>query len=145
MANTTKEIENKIEKAKNWDEMQKVLQEIPKTTLASRVQELCNKHNVTFRALSGLALVPESTFYAILCGDRAPKKNQIIQIAFALGISLDELNELLKLAKLKELYAKNIDDAIIIYGIKNGLDLGKIDRLLEEKHCAMRFAEFREN
>lgn len=143
MAKTTKELENKIEKAKSWDDMQKVLQELPRTTLASRVQELCDKHNVTFRALSGLALVPESTFYAIMCGARSPKKNQIIQIAFALGVSLEELNELLKLAGLKELYAKNMDDAIIIYGIKNGLDLGKIDVLLEEKRCAMRFVEFR--
>lgn len=143
MAKTTKELENKIEKAKSWDDMQQVLQELPRTTLASRVQELCDRHNVTFRALSGLALVPESTFYAIMCGDRTPKKNQIIQIAFALGVSLDELNELLKLAKLKELYAKNMDDAIIIYGIKNGLDLGKIDVLLEEKRCTMRFSEFR--
>lgn len=143
MAKTTKELENKIEKAKSWDDMQQVLQELPRTTLASRVQELCDKHNVAFRALSGLALVPESTFYAIMCGARSPKKNQIIQIAFALGVSLEELNELLKLAGLKELYAKNMDDAIIIYGIKNGLDLGKIDVLLEEKRCAMRFVEFR--
>jgi len=143
MAETTAQYENKIEKAQSWDDMKQVLKELPKITLRQRIEEHCEKQGKSFTVLCGLAGVPESTFYAAVNGTRAPKKELIIRLAFALGLSLDELNELLKLSKLKELYAKNTEDAIIIYGIKKGYDLQTIDMLLESQHCQMRF--FREN
>ena len=144
MADTTEMISNKISNVHTWEEMQKIIDDLPKTTLCSRVEELCQKrNNKSFRALSELAALSKTTFYSIMNGEVTPKKKQIIQIAFALDASLEELNELLKLAKLKELYAKNTEDAIVIFGMKNGLDLGEIDRLLEEKRCKLRFEEFR--
>ncbi len=143
MAKTTDEFKNKIEKSKSWDDMQKVLKELPKITLRQRIEELCDKYNKSFSLVCGFADIPESTFYATINETRKPKKELIIKTAFALGATMEELNELLKLAKLKELYAKNTDDAIIIYGIKNSLDLEEIDMLLKSQNCKMRF--FKEN
>jgi hypothetical protein len=69
---------------------------------------------------------------------------QFLRIAFALGLSLEELNELLKLAHLKELYAKNVEDAVIIFGMKEHLTPAEIDELLEQKKCTLRFQEYRD-
>lgn len=138
MALSTDKYENKIKKAKTWDEMQKVLKELPKDTLRQRIEELCEKYNKSFSFICGCADIPESTFYATINTTRTPKKELIIKIAFALGLTMKELNELLKLAKLKELYAKDNEDAIIIYGMEKGLDVEEIDMLLKSQNSKMR-------
>ena len=139
MAELTDKYENKIEKAETWEDMQKVLKELPKVTLRQRVEELCEKYNKSVSLICGFADIPESTFYATVNETRTPKKELIIKTAIALGATIEELNELLKLAKLKELYAKNKEDAIIIYGMKKGLDLEEIDMLLKSQNSKMRF------
>ena len=138
MALSTDKYENKIKKAETWEDMQKVLKELPKITLRQRIEELCKKYNKGFPYICGFVDIPESTFYASLNGTRTPKKELIIKIAFALGLTMEELNELLKLAKLKELYAKNNEDAIIIYGMEKGLDIEEIDMLLKSQNSKMR-------
>ena len=138
MGVSTDKYENKIKSAECWEDMQKILKELPKVTLRQRVEELCEKYNKSFSYVSGFAGIPDSTFYAIINGTRKPKKDMIIKIAFALSTTMDELNELLKIANLKELYAKNDEDAIIIYGIKNNLDIEEIDMLLKSQNSKMR-------
>lgn len=150
MAEKTTIIENRIKSANSWEEMQQILKDLPKTTLMQKIEEHREKKNMSIRMLSDFSLVPETTLYAIMADESAPKKNrrapkkkQIIQIAFALSLSLEETQELLKLSKLKELYAPNKDDAIIMFGLSKGLDLGTIDELLEKQKCKTRFEEFR--
>lgn len=139
MAESTDKYENKINKAETWEDMQKILKELPKVTLRQRVEELCEKYNKSFSYIYKFACIPESTFYATINGTRTPKKELIIKTAFVLGATIEELNELLKLAKLKELYAKNNEDAIVIFGIKKGLDLEEVDMLLKSQNSKMRF------
>lgn len=139
MAESTDKYENKINKAETWEDMQKILKELPKVTLRQRIEELCDKYNKSFSFICGFADIPESTFYATINGTRTPKKELIIKTAFVLGATIEELNELLKLAKLKELYAKNNEDAIVIFGIKKGLDLEEVDMLLKSQNSKMRF------
>ncbi len=139
MGKSTDKYENKIGRSKSWADMQKVLKELPKITLRQKLEEFCNKYNKSFSYVYGFADVPESTFYAMINGKRKPKKELIIKFGFALGLTINELNELLKIARLKELYAKDREDAIVIYGMKNGLDLEEIDMLLKSQNCKMRF------
>lgn len=139
MAESTDKYENKINKAETWEDMQKILKELPKITLRQRIEELCDKYNKSFSLICGFADIPESTFYATINETRKPKKELIIKTAFVLGATIEELNELLKLAKLKELYAKNNEDAIVIFGIKKGLDLEEVDMLLKSQNSKMRF------
>ncbi len=144
MSLTTKEIENRIESATSWEEMEKILRELPGTTLYSKVDELCQKYHKTIPQAAELAGMATSSFYAMLNGTRPRRKEQFIRLAFALELSLEELNELLKLAKLKELYAKNTEDAIIIFGLQKKKTPEEIDMLLEEKGCQLRFKEYRD-
>lgn len=141
---STKEIENQIEAARNWKQMGEILKEIPQTTLRQRVDEILDRKGKSIRYLADSAGISVSGLYAMLNGDRPCRKKTMIVISFILELSLEELNELLKLGKLKELYAKNVEDAIIIFGIKNKYSLSEIDKLLEEKKCKLRFEEFRE-
>lgn len=141
---TTKAFENKLEKVQNPEELKQYVKELPKTTFTVRMDELRKKSKKSIIQIQTKTDIPESTLYALFNGTRNPKKKQIIQIAFAMNITAEELNELLKLAGLKELYPKNKEDAIVIFGINNGYELTEIDELLKENKCKMRFCEQKE-
>jgi hypothetical protein len=69
----------------------------------------------------------------LLSGVRKPSRNKVIQLAFGLHVSLDELQMLLKVAGMNVLYSKMKRDAIIIYAISNHMSIIETDILLENE------------
>lgn len=132
MQPTTKELENKIDKAQSVDELRKILKDLSQTTFCTRLYELCEERQLSFSEVQRDCGITKSHFYNFANGTRLPKKYHVIRIGVTMGLTVEELNELLKLANLKELYAKRKEDAIIIYGIKNGMKIHDIDALLED-------------
>jgi DNA-binding phage protein len=61
--------------------------------------------------------------YQIFSGERHPSRNKILQLAFGMGLNLQEAQRLLKISGANELYCKNRRDAIIIHCLYNGLSL----------------------
>ena len=141
MNTTTKEFENRIEKAQNTQELKRLLDELPQTTFLVRIDELCRQHGKTFSQVQIKAGITKSLFYAIVNGTRKPKKVHILKIGLTLSLSLEEINELLKLAGLKELYAKNKEDAILIFGLRNHLEISQIEELLMDAGASLRLME----
>ena len=127
---STKEFENKIDSMQSIDEFREMLSELPKTTFSDRIYEMCEERQLNLSQVQCKCGITKSYFYEFANGKRAPKKHHVIKIGMAMHLSLEELNELLKLAQHKELYAKRKEDAIIIYGIKNNLTAMQIDELL---------------
>lgn len=138
---TTTEWENKIKKARNTEEFKEILSALPERNLSAQLEQLCQKYSMTFSQVQVASGITKSLFYAILSGTRSAKKGHIIKIAVAMKLSLEEANELLKLAGLKELYAKNKEDAIVIFGFNNGLDMMQIEELLTEEKCQLHLIE----
>ena len=132
MAKTTKYFDNRLEKANSEADLQSIISELPRTTFVIRVDELREQYGLTFSWIQTESSITKSLFYSIVNGTRKPKKAHIIKIGIAMKLSIEELNELLKLAKHKELYAKNRDDAIIIFGLKNNLKIEDIENLLTQ-------------
>ncbi len=65
-----------------------------------------------------------STFgYQIFTGQRQASRNKVLQLAFAMHLSLLETNRLLQAAKVNELYCKNRRDAIMIFCLDHGCSL----------------------
>jgi len=138
---STKEFENRIKKAQNTQELKEILADLPQTTFPVRIDQPCRQYEKTFSQVQVASGITKSLFYALVNGTRNPKKVHIIKMGLAIGLSLDEVNELLKLAKLKELYAKNKEDAIVIFGLRNGLELSQIEELLIDAGAAMHLME----
>ncbi|MBE7050025.1 MAG: helix-turn-helix domain-containing protein [Ruminococcaceae bacterium] len=142
MAITTEEFKNRINSAKSTEELKEVLKSLPQTTFGQRLCELCDEHGMKLSEVQILSGITKSSFYWFIDGTRTPKKSHIIRIGVAMGLSVEQLNELLKLAKHKELYAKNKDDAIIMFGLKNNLSDIEISELLEEEKSTFKLLEF---
>jgi len=69
----------------------------------------------------------ETFAYQIFSGDRKASRNKVLQLAFAMELSLREAQRLLKQAGVNELYCKNRRDAIIIYCLSRKCPLIKVD------------------
>ncbi len=68
--------------------------------------------------------------YQLFAGSRGASKYKLVQLAFAMGLSLRETQRLLKIAGSGELYCKNRRDAIIIYCISENMSLAQTEETL---------------
>lgn len=132
MKKSTEMFQNSISRAQNIEELHEIISELPRDTLNSKLYELAEEHNMTVGEVQTKSGITKSLFYDMLNNKRTPKKPNIIRIGFALNATLEELNELLKLAQLKELYAKNKEDVIIIYGLTHNTPIEDIDKELKK-------------
>ena len=57
--------------------------------------------------------------YQILNGTRIPTKRQIISIGLYLGVSVDQMQLLLRLCGRESLYVRNIEDAKVMYALEH--------------------------
>ena len=77
--------------------------------------------------------------YQIFVGQRNPSRNKLLQLAFAMKLSLRETNRALSAAGVNALNCKNRRDAIIIFCIDRGCSLQKVNaelyRVGEETVC----------
>ena len=68
--------------------------------------------------------------YQIFMGPRGASRNKVLQLAFALGLTLKEADRLLQAAGASGLYCKDRRDAIIIFCLDHGYSLQKTDEEL---------------
>lgn len=104
-------------------------------TLASYLQELLEAKGLKQSRVVRMADLNETYGYQIFTGARHPTRNKVLQIAFAMALTLRETNRALGLAGVACLTCKDRRDAIISYCIDRGCSLQKVN---EELH---RFGE----
>ena len=143
MAKTTEEIANEMDAANSIEEIMEILEKynIGRQTFGDRLLELCAQYGVKTSELQKNVAVSKSQFYAAVNGTREPSKETVLKIAITLGVTQEEINELLKLAKHKELYAKNNEDAIILFGLNKKMDIYEIDNLLKQYDSKIRLLD----
>ncbi len=103
------------------------------TSIDKYLNELIARKEVSKSKIIAKAGINHTYAYQILSGERQkPSRNILIQFAIGLNASLRETNRLLRIAGHSELYIKNKRDVIIMYGIKHGYNLEKVEELLYE-------------
>lgn len=68
--------------------------------------------------------------YQIFSGVKNPKRDKVLCIAFGMGLSTSETQQLLKSCGLPFLYAKHKRDSIIIFALNKGLSVIDTNELL---------------
>ena len=108
-------------------------------SLSSYLQQLLEEKGLNRAQVVRDAGLNETFGYQIFKGARKASRNKVLQLAFAMGLSLRETDRLLQAAGLNELYCKNRRDAIIIFAVEKGYNLQKTDEELyrfgEETIC----------
>ena len=99
---------------------------------------LFEKLGITKSALAKQSGMSEIYVHQIFAGRRNPSRSRLICLCFGLGATLDETQELLRLAGLAPLYPRIRRDAIIIYGLVNGVGLHELnDKLFTEDEVTL--------
>lgn len=70
--------------------------------------------------------------YDILSGKKSPLPNKVLAICFALSLSADETQSLLKSTGYPPLYVRRERDSIILYALEHRLSLTDTNELLYE-------------
>lgn len=76
------------------------------------------------------SMLSRSFAYQICSGERQPSRDIVFRIAIAIGASVDETQQLLRLAQRGTLYPRDPRDTVIIYALSRKLDLYEADELL---------------
>ena len=86
-----------------------------------------------------MANLNETFGYQIFMGTRNPSRNKLLQIAFAMALTLRETNRMLEAGGVSSLYSKSRRDAIIIFCLERGCSLQRVNEELyrfgEETIC----------
>lgn len=113
--------------------------EVSDRTLADYLNELLASKCLERASVVRMANLNETFGYQIFKGDQHPSRNKVLQIAFAMALTLRETNRALALADAGMLTPKCRRDAIIIFCIDRGCSLQKVNeelyRLGEETVC----------
>lgn len=113
--------------------------EFPSCTLSEYLQEMLKKKHLERARVVRMADLNETFGYQIFTGARNPSRNKVLQIAFAMALTLRETNRALSAAGVATLTCKSRRDAIIIFCIDHGCSLQKVNeelyRLGEKTVC----------
>ena len=86
-------------------------------SVSEYLKELCEKYKITPAQLIRSAHIERTYGYQILNGTRNPSRDKLLQLAFGLGLSLEETQNLLKRSEKSPLYAKVKRDAVCMFGL----------------------------
>lgn len=101
-----------------------------KEDLASLLEKLMEKYGLQKTKVISASEINEIYAYQIFSGTRIPKRKKLLCLAIAMGLSLDEVQTLLKCAGYSTLYVKNPFDCVVIYGICKKLSVLEINNML---------------
>lgn len=107
---------------------------IVKRSLSDYLQQLLDEKGLERAEAVRKAGLNDTFGYQIFMGQRGASRNKVLQLAFALSLTLKEANRLLQAAGANELYCKNKRDAIIIFCLDRGYALQKVDEELYRFH-----------
>lgn len=113
--------------------------EFSAATLADFLDEMLKKKGLKRSRVVRMADINETFGYQIFTGQRNPSRDKVLQIAFAMALTLRETNRALRAAGVSSLNPKCRRDAIIIFCLDHGCSLLKVNeelyRLGEETVC----------
>lgn len=100
---------------------------ITSRSAAEYLNYLLDKKGLKRAAVIKAAGLNETFGYQIFKGERQGSRNKMLQLAFAMGLSLQETNRLLQAAHVNALYPKDRRDAIIIFCLDKGYSLTEVE------------------
>lgn len=102
----------------------------PEETLSVVLNKLLRVHHVSRSEVIRRAQINETFGYQIFVGSRNPTRNKIIALAFGLGASLKETQEILYAGGVSMLSRSNKRDLIVGYGLYSKYSISQMNETL---------------
>ena len=103
--------------------------EVP--ALTEHLRQLCADRGLVPERVIRAASIDRTYGHQIFNGTRRPSRDKVLQLAFGLGVGVEETQRLLRLADRSPLYPKLRRDAIILYCLNRRKTLAETQELLQ--------------
>lgn len=131
MGKITRNLSNQLKKTTNIKtfilENSSIMNNI---NFSNYLQMLLKKNNLKIPDIIFISNIDKSYVYDIFKGRKKPRKNKILAIAFAMNLTLDEINQLLNLAGFSPLYSRYPRESAIIYANMQKMNTTECNDLL---------------
>lgn len=116
----TSQLEEHLEKEEVFDEELIIKNGCPDfcSVIAAHIKEKGLARSMLIRRMN----IERTYGYQLLNGHRRPTRNHVIQMGLLLGLDIDSFQRLLKIAKKKPLYVRDLFDARVFFAIKHKMD-----------------------
>ena len=105
-------------------------------SLSEWVAERMGERACTKRQVVNGSRLNQTFAYQILAGTRRPSRDKLIQLAFGLGLGVDEASDLLERGGAARLQPSSRRDVIVAFALSRGMDVTACDDLLYDHHEA---------
>ncbi len=112
------------------DVMDSIGENVTALTFSQRLTGLMRERGMNTSRLVEQSLMSKSFVYQLCSGERKPSRDMVLRLALLLKAGTEETQRLLCSADRGALYPKNRRDALIIYALKERLDVQTADELL---------------
>ena len=100
-------------------------------THAAELERLISEKGLQKKDVIAASNLSEVYAYQIFGGQRKnPGREKVLCLAVAMGLNLEEVQNLLKVSGYAPLYAKNDFDCVVIYGVCRQMNILAINELL---------------
>ncbi len=122
---------NEIKEATNiYRYLEKNSGQFFRPSFSSYLLQLLGEKNIKKTKLMYLTGLSRSFLYSILKDEKTPSRETVIHVIFAVRASLEEAYNLLQYAGHQPLYAKDIRDSILIFGLQQKMSLTEVNDIL---------------
>lgn len=102
-------------------------------SVCDSLNRLFKKRQIQKATLAKQSGMSEVYLHQVFAGRRCPSRSRLICLCFGLQATVEETQELLRQCGFAQLYLRDRRDAIIFYGLTNGMDLFAVnDKLFAE-------------
>ncbi len=98
----------------------------------ARLKELCIEKNVSCAQVIRSCGIDRTYGYQLFSGVRQPSRDKVLQLAFGFPLSVEETQELLRIAGKSPLYPKIKRDAAILFCLRHNTDFCGTQAALQE-------------
>ena len=116
----TSQLEEQLGKSEEFDE--ELIKENGIPDFLAVIAERMEEKGISRSELIKRMNIDRSYGYQLLNGIRRPTRKHIIQMGLLLGLDIDSFQKLLKTAKKKPLYVRDMFDAKVFFAVKRKMD-----------------------
>lgn len=116
----------------HFNEVLKMLPEQEQLTLHNYLERLLQEKGLLKSEVIEKSNLDRNYGYQIFQGKKNASRDKLLALAFAMGLTLEECNQMLTLGQANILYSKNNRDAMLIYGFTNKMSLMEINEFLDK-------------
>ncbi|MBP3489506.1 MAG: helix-turn-helix transcriptional regulator [Roseburia sp.] len=128
---TTDELLQEIQNEKSFERFMSRNEENFETKkFTEYLNDLCRKKELIPEQVIKAAQIDRTYGHQLFNGTRRPSRDKVIQLAIAFELSMDDTQELLRVAGRNELYPRIRRDAAIIFGLSKHMEMQQMQEFL---------------